>query len=834
MIDAHALCYRAFYAIKGLSNSSGQSTNAVYGFLSTLRKILREYSPHYMAVCFDSSRKTYRQEKYAEYKIQRPAMPDELRSQIPIIKDIVKAYNIPIFEMGGFEADDIIATLAQQASSHGLEIVVVTEDKDMFQLAADNISLLRPYEDKLLNAAQVEERLGFPPLRIVDFIALAGDASDNIPGVKGIGKVTAEKLIRQFGTIENILENIEKIEPQRYGKMIAEQKESALISKSLAVLEKNVPFQLEPDQMRLSKPDTKRLYELFKQLEFRKLAEEIESAEDGGKIIEEIVKVNKRGSEGFLPLLEDTDRFALFITENTVWVSINGIDVYEFEFKEIKLMEKFFADERITKITYDAKEVYKALPQTVFKNVFDVMLAAYLLNPAKANITVKELAWDYLHAGIEGSEPGECVSVISKLYGLLDQQMEQKELSGLFNDIEMPLAAVLAEMEMHGVNIDKDYLKILSDKCEKKISSLTKAIYEKSGGEFNLNSPKQLCTVLFEKLKLPVVKKTKTGFSTDEEVLNKLALQHDVPALILEYRQIAKLKSTYIDALPALIDASTGRVHTQFRQTVTETGRLSSQQPNLQNIPVRTEMGREIRRAFIPSGPDKVLLAADYSQIELRILAHLSGDEELIKAFRSGEDIHTYTAALVFNVDERDVTREMRYSAKRVNFGIVYGMSAFGLAKDIGVSQKEAASFIEKYFSRYPKVKEYMDKQIEQCEKNGYVTTVLNRRRYIPEIKSKNQALRQFAQRQAINAPVQGSAADLMKLAMVDIHREMAEKKLTSRMLITVHDELVFDTIAEELHSLKELVKNRMEKAITLTLPLLVNIKTGKNWLEMN
>ena len=846
LIDGHALCYRCFFAIKVLATSKGQPTNAIYGFIRVIRNILREHQPDYMAVCFDSKEKTLRQEKFAEYKIHRPPMPDDLRSQISVIKDVIQAFNISAFELGGFEADDIIATITKKFANKDMDIVIVTDDKDMYQLAGENVKFFGSKSETILNSEEIKGKLGFDPKHMSDFIGLAGDASDNIPGVKGIGKVNASQLINEFGDLEKVLKHFGKIKnPTAKEKLIIEQQEEALFSKELAILDTSVPVKYGLEQLKVQSPDNNRLFAMFQDLEFRKLAEEFDPKEDGDDVDVCTVQSTK-DAKSLVKKIQDAKEFAFTVDGDeddglfsgpVIFIAVNENDVYAVSRDAIASLKPVFENTKILKVTYDVKERLKSLSKQNIRiegKAFDVMLAGYLLGPSKAFYDLYNLAWNYLRCSIsEGSKAAHEAQVIGRLYPLLADELKDKSLEVLFEDIEMPLAHVLYTVEENGVNLDLALLKKLSKDCAAKIGELTVTLYTMAGEEFNLNSPKQLSHILFEKLKLPVIKKTKTGFSTNESVLTVLAKDHAFPSLILEYRQLAKLKSTYIDALPKLINAQTGRLHARFNQTGTETGRLSSSQPNLQNIPIRTELGRQIRRAIIPSEKDLIMIAADYSQIELRILAHLSGDKNLIRAFKQGEDIHNFTASLIFEVDEKDVTAQMRNSAKRVNFGIIYGMSAFGLASDLKVPQSEAQEFIDRYFTRYPAVKKFMDGEIKKCEKQGYVLTLLNRRRYIPEINAQNGAMKQFAQRQAINTPVQGSAADLMKLAMINIQKEIEERKLNTKMISTVHDELVFETTKGDEAETIDLIRYQMEHAVDLNVPVTVSVKVGKNWLEM-
>ncbi|MBF0478548.1 MAG: DNA polymerase I [Candidatus Omnitrophica bacterium] len=851
LIDGHALCYRSFYAIQELTTSSGQPTNAVFGFVNILRKILKDFKPEYLAICFDSKKKTQRQEKFADYKIQRPPTPEKLLEQIPIIKKVVGAFNIPSFELGGFEADDIIATLVKDAAKQGVESVIISDDKDMFQLVDDVVKVFSPRRDVLFGREEVKEKMGVYPDAIADYIGLAGDSSDNIPGVKGVGKVTAVNLLTEFGSLEKIYESVDQVKSEKLREKLLTQKDQAQLSKELAVLNTQVPFHLDLGQMKIEPPNKTELYEIFKTLEFRKFAEEF-SVEDAvehqpskkiriielagkNEILTLIGKCRDAGVAAVMLSGEDDQADVLFAKQ--LMISAGGEQIFNLSVERFELLAPLLEDAGVVKVTYDIKRFHRLCltqGQRLKGECFDILLASYLLSPAQTVHTMDELVAKYLKISLdEKAKSASMTQAAFDLYLPLKRELEEKTLLKLFNTIEMPLAEVLADMEKEGICIDVDFLHDFSKSCEQKIGELQKKLYTIAGEEFNLNSPKQLSQILFEKLKLPAGKKTKTGLSTDEEVLLKLAKDHEFPALILEYRQIAKLKSTYIDALPKLVNSVTGRVHGEFFQTGTETGRFSSRNPNLQNIPIRTELGREIRKAFIPSDKNRILVAADYSQIELRILAHLSHDEELTRSFKEGLDIHQRTAALMFGVKEDQVTKDMRYSAKRVNFGIVYGMSAYGLARDLNVSFKEAQDFIDRYFVTYPRVKEYMDATIKECEEKGYVVTLLNRRRYIPEINNTNNSIRQFAQRQAINTPVQGSAADLIKMAMVQIFYELNKKKLSSKMILTVHDELVFDTVKSEKEELTKMVTELMENPLKLSVPIVVTVKSGHNWAEM-
>jgi len=845
LIDAHALCYRSFFAVRDLRTSQGQPTNAVFGFVNTLRKILRDCHPDYVVACFDVGKKTHRQERFAAYKIHRPSMPDELISQIPLIKELVLAYNIPVFELEGFEADDVIATIAHRVAGKDVEVVIVSGDKDMVQLVNDSVKIFDYRSEEILDKEKIKEKYGFEPAHIVDFLALAGDATDNIPGVHGIGKVTATDLVIQHGTVENIYKHLTSIKSEKTRQKLEEQKEMAMLSKELAVLDAQVPVDFDLKTVRLMPADEKRLIPFFEKLEFRKFVQELGSNEAPPTCCELTLK-SKKDIEALIAAVLKNKTFGLMvdareqndlIAQDRVALSVRDEEAVLLPTTKLKDLQEIFAAQDILMVCVDMKsclKVFKSQGVSVSNKLFDMMLAGYLLEPAQSGKDMPALCWKYLKVTMpQQGVLGLTTSLLLRLYKILDSELRAKALDKLFYEVEMPLAQVLFRMEEEGVALDIAFLKELSVQANKQIDAMTQKLYALAGEEFNLNSPKQLSHILFEKLKLPVIKKTKTGFSTDEDVLHRLASKHELPQEILNYRQLAKLTSTYIDALPKMVDATTHRIHAVFDQAGTETGRLSSRNPNLQNIPIRTDLGKQIRKAFIARGKNFVLISADYSQIELRILAHLSQDKNLMESFARGADVHTITAASIFNVKEDDITPDMRVVAKRINFGIVYGMSAFGLSKDLGVTQKEAQDFIDKYFLQYPGVPHFMQEQIQKAEKDGFVTTLLNRRRYIPEIHSENMALRQFAQRQAINTPVQGTAADLIKVGMIHVQQKLDAKGFQSKMTITVHDELVFDAVKKEQDDLVLLIRQEMEEPLSLTVPIRVSIKTGHNWLEM-
>jgi DNA polymerase-1 len=849
LIDGNSFCYRAFYAIKGLATSKGQPTNAVYGFVTMLKKILQKEKPQYLAVAFDLKAPTFRHEKFKDYKIQRRPMPDGLISQMPIIKEVLKAYQIAIFEKEGYEADDLLATIAKKAEEAGFEVCIVSQDKDILQLVNENIKVYSPGDHEMLyDRDKVKARFGIVPEQVVELMSLMGDSSDNIPGIPGIGEKTAVELLKEFGSLKEILAHPEKIKSLARRKLVEDNQKLAILSLELAQVEQDVPLDIAWEALKVKAANQDSLWRIFRELEFKTflkdLAPEAPTNDARSKIEElsadKIAEWRKNESElNFLVDLETQPLCASFLA--------NGEK--KFYSPQAKQTKEIFAEPRIKKVSSDLKTQLVWLKNNGIDLkglAFDCAIAAYLINPELSAQDLPSLAWEYLQQRLQPlPEKGEVLDekreeqllpflqVIAKLRPLLEKEIIARKQEELFFQVEMPLLEVLAEMELNGVCLDTDFLAEMSKKMDEDLRRMMKNIFEIAGEEFNLNSPKQLSAILFDKLNLPKIKRTKTGASTDVEVLEKLSLQHALPAEILKYREISKLKSTYVDALPKMINPKTQRLHTSFNQTATATGRLSSSNPNLQNIPIKGLLGRQIRKAFIPGEKDCLLLCADYSQIELRILAHISQDESLTRAFHDERDIHIHTASLIFEVEEKKVSPQMRETAKRVNFGIIYGMSAYGLSKDMKIPLEKAEEFITAYFARYPKVKTYMQEQIELAGEKGYVTTLLNRRRYIPEIKSANQMLRQFAERTAINTPIQGSASDLIKLAMLEIQRQLKEAGLKTKMILQVHDELVFEVCKPELEKIKHLVKEKMENVMKLRVPIKVDTKVGKNWLEM-
>ncbi|MCK4249626.1 MAG: DNA polymerase I, partial [Candidatus Omnitrophica bacterium] len=863
LIDGNFLCYRAYYAISSLTNSRGKPTNAVYGFITTLNKLIKEKKPDLLAVCFDSKGLTFRHKEYAEYKAHRKPMPEDLVSQLPLIKEAVGAYSICSFEKTGFEADDIIATLAVQGDKRGMEVYIVTADKDALQLVNDNIKVYNPYkQDLVYDIEQVRQRYGSGPEAVVEIMSLSGDSADNVPGVPGIGDKTAANLIKEYKTLDLLLSHVDEIKGKT-GQKLKEYADQARLSHKLVTLKKDVPLEIDWEKLKAAEPDQDRLIELFKELELKSLLKDVARAEGKDKeykLIQTaddlqalINNLKKQKTIAFNLQTVDSDPMQTALAGISFCWQKDEACYLPLTEEILEQLRPIFEDEGIAKIGQDIKFQVIVLADHGLKlsgQCFDTMIASYLLNPAKGKHNLEDIAVDYLgykitsytdlagrgkkQLNIENipledlsSYSSEYSETVFRLKQIQEEKLLQQDLGRLYYDIEMPVCFVLSAMEQEGVAVDLEYLKVLSAQLQTGLEKLTSDIYKEAGEEFNINSPKQLRSILFDKLKLPVVKKTKTGASTNVEVLQRLADKHALPALILKYRGLAKLKTGYVDALPLLVNPRTGRIHTSYNQTITATGRLSSSEPNLQNIPVRTEEGRKIRQVFIPRAKDRLLLSADYSQIELRVLAHVCQDEALIEAFKQDEDVHSYTASLVFNVDLDKVTPQMRMTAKTVNFGIVYGMSPYGLSKDLDIDITRAKDFIDTYFQRYPGVKEYMDAQVAKAGQDGFVTTLMSRRRYIEGIKSPDNFARQFAERTAINTPIQGSAADIIKKAMIDIQQEIKQKDMRSVMIMQVHDELVFDMPKAEEQALRELVKEQMEGVIDLKVPLKVDITVG-------
>ncbi len=912
IIDAMALLYKAYFAFinRPLVTSKGEPTSAVYGFLTQLLKILEEHKPDYIAVAFDSKEKTFRHEKYELYKSSREAMPEDMVPQLARVKQIIETLNMPIYILPKYEADDIIGTAVKKAEKKGLESFVITPDKDYNQLVTDKVKIIRPGkttdEIVIYDVNKVKEEFGFEPLQMIDYLALIGDKSDDIPGVAGIGPKTAIPLIQKYGSVENIYKHIEEIEKPGTKKKLIENKENAILSKDLATIHCEVPLKFDFEEAKYTKPDFEKLRGIFIELEFKNLYSRLLNVYGNGKDeIEDEHESNNletydKGKANYKlivnvkeakTLAENLSKQELFVFDTET----NGLDHFtllmagasfatkagegyfialnppkqsnELFTKEItdrldledfiKIFKPIFENKKIKKVCQNGKfdiAVLRSQGINVENFYFDTMLASYIIDPDQKH-GMDELSQKYLNykpiplsdlIGVKkdpskifdvevnslSSYAAEDADITFRLYEILNKELEKNKLNKLAFDVEFPLAPVLEDMEREGVNLDKKALNSFSKDLQILLDNYTQNIYRAADAEFNINSPQQLQKIIFDKLGLKTGKKTKTGFSTDVRSLEALRGEHEIIELIIDYRQASKLKSTYADALPNIINPKTGRVHTSFNQTAASTGRLSSNDPNLQNIPIRTEMGREIRKAFVPRNKDFVLISADYSQIELRILASICGDEGLTKAFNNGEDIHRSTAALVFMVDPEDVTPDMRRKAKEVNFGILYGIGPFGLKTRLGVTQTHAKEIIETYFNTFKRVKNYMDDSVMKAREKGFAETLLGRRRFLRNINSNNRVVRQFEERVAINMPIQGTAADMIKLAMIKIHKELVKRKTRTKMVLQVHDELLFDAHKDEVEDLKPMIKELMENALPMKVPILVETGVGDNWLD--
>ena len=854
LLDGNSLAHRAFHAIPALSTREGLPTNAVYGFTGMLLKLLKEIAPDSVVAAFDKGRLTFRHAVAASYKAHRPATPEDLRPQFPLIKEVLQAFRIPVLENEGFEADDIIGTLVTQAEKAGYFCFIVTGDLDTLQLVSPQTTVLTtrkgiseivPYDEKA-----VVERYGVTPQQLPDLKGLTGDASDNIPGVPGIGPKTAAALLRKYGSLEEIFNHLPELPANTRSKLLP-YKDQALLSKQLATIQRAVPLATDITAFTWPGPDMDKVYRVFQRLEFRSLLKKLPEIrgqrtqkETPGAALPAATEIafDPAAPEALLEKLAERSVAALALRGNaqgslacalcpdpeTVFTAAGNASV-------AALLKVLLAFPELRLTVHDAKQVLHLLQPLGLgpeKVSFDTMIAAYLLNPAVPN-TLDAVAFEHLGTVLPAqSGPPEQALAVFLLTPTLAAKLRLEGQDYLFREVELPLAAVLQAMEAAGIAVDRQELEKIAAELADQIREVTGEIFKLAGEEFNLNSPKQLGRILFEKLGLKPVRKTKTGYATDAAVLEKLS-EHKIVARILQYRQLAKFKNTYADALLQLINPRTGRLHTTFYQTVTATGRLASAEPNLQNIPVRDPLGRRIRRAFVAGLPGSLLLSADYSQIELRILAHLAGDELLTAAFNQGEDIHTRTAAEVFGLAPEAVTPELRARAKVVNFGIIYGMSDYGLAQELKIEPGEAHRYIERYFARYVGVKRFIEKTIRQARETGFVTTVLGRRRYIPEILSPNRIQRQLGERLAVNTTIQGSAADLIKKAMVDIHRELTRGGYSARMVLQVHDELLFEVPAGELPTVAPLIKVKMEQALPFAVPITVTLKAGPNWHDL-
>ncbi len=874
LIDGNSYVYRAFYAIRGLTNSKGFPTNAIYGFTNMLLKIIREKKPDGIVVSFDSPSPTERHRIFEAYKAHRPETPNELVQQLPHIRKIVDAFNIKIFEVPGYEADDLLGTIADRASKKGADIFIVTADKDMLQLVGDGIRIYDPMKDRVLDEEYVKEKFGVGPERVTEFMALTGDAVDNIPGIKGVGEKTAKELLGEVVSLDELLNKPEKIKKEKLRKLVTENADMVRLSKKLATIDTSVPIDADMKDFALKEPDWLALFSLFREFEFGSLMKLIPSGISIERNYDTVLSIEKlkeiaasiKGEFAFdieatgrNPMIDSLVGLALCKEKGRAFyipvshsylgapVQINKRDI-------IEELLPVFEDRETAKVGHNLKYDITMLRQdgvSVRGVLFDTMIAAYLINPNKPNHSLEEVALEYLSyrkktfpevLGKRGSftavpieeatrYASEDAALSIELKEILFEKLKNEGLDSIYFNMEMSLIHVLADIEEAGMKIDAGKLDAISKELYRELDGIQRRIYFLSGEEFNINSPKQLSRVLFHSLGLQPGKKTKTGFSTEVSVLEELAASHELPREILNYRSLNKLKTTYVDVLPGLINPRTGRLHTSFNQTVTATGRLSSSEPNLQNIPIRGEWGGRIREAFIAE-EGNLLLSADYSQVELRILAHLSQDEGLINAFQEGLDVHTRTASELFSASMDRVTSDMRRTAKTVNFGVIYGISPFGLSETLNISRDEAKKYIEQYFDRHAGVKKYIERVLDEAKEKGYVTTLFGRRRPIPELMSQNSNTRAQGERLAINSPIQGTAADTIKVAMINIWKRFREKNLKARMILQVHDELLFELPASELDMVRGIVKKEMEGAVELLVPVKVDIGYGRNWAE--
>lgn len=870
LIDGNSIIYRAFFALPLLNNDKGVYTNGVFGFTTMLMRILEEEKPTHVLVAFDAGKTTFRHETYTEYKGGRDKTPSELSEQFPVLKDLLNAFHIKHYELPNYEADDIIGTFVSESEKDHDEVTVISGDKDMLQLVSPTttVSLTKKgiSEVKKYNPETMFDEMEVNPDQIIDLKALMGDKSDNIPGVPGVGEKTAIKLLKEYTTLENVYEHLDDIKGKKLKENLENHKDDAFMSKGLVTIKRDTPVDIQMNDIVYDGYDEQKLGDAFKELGFasllNKLGDEYVEEDTSSEmkdvdftIVSEVTSDMFTGEEAILIELLD---------ENYHKEPIQGIGIANEQYRyfiptEVALQSDQFKqwaeDETKKKVVFDAK---KALVSLLNQGIqlkgieFDLMLSAYILNPAENHIDIPVIAhrMNYLDVQTEEAVYGKGAkkkvpelevlaehvvrktSLLYELKPVISKSLAENNQEALLKELELPLALILGQMEHTGIKVDTDTLKEMDKELTERLDTIEKEIHELAGEEFNVNSPKQLGPILFEKLGLRVIKKTKTGYSTAADVLEQLEKDHEIIPKILLYRQLKKLQSTYTEGLLKVVDKDTHKIHTRFNQALTQTGRLSSTEPNLQNIPIRLEEGRKIRKAFVPSEKDWLMFAADYSQIELRVLAHIAKDEKLIQAFKDDLDIHTQTAASVFHVELDEVTPDMRRQAKAVNFGIVYGISDYGLSQSLGTTRKEAKAFIDKYFEIYPGVKAYMDDIVQEAKHQGYVTTIMHRRRYLPEITSRNFNMRSFAERTAMNTPIQGSAADIIKKAMIDLQTALEEKGLTSRVLIQVHDELILEAPESELATLKELVPQVMENTVDLIVPLKVDYEFGKSWFD--
>lgn len=877
LIDGNSIVNRAFYGVPLLTNGEGRYTNGVYGFLNILFKLLDEEQPDYLAVAFDLHAPTFRHRTFDGYKGTRKGMPEELREQMPLLKEVLQAMHIPIFEQEGFEADDILGTLSALAEKNGIVPVVVSGDRDLLQLAGETLKVRIPKtkggrtETEDYYAADVQAKYGVTPAEFIDMKALMGDASDNIPGVPGIGEKTAAKIITQYHDIETAIAHAAEIKPKKASENLAAYQEQARLSKFLATIVRDMPLEWDKESLKISDMFNQTAYELVKRLEFKSMFSRFEGSASAPKQAEqtyrfvadregakEVLAALKKGEVGYAFVYENEEGQGLALYQEQlggVWIEASMAFLMQ---ELLEIFQPFFADSAYRKIGHDVKKDIRFLRSygyDGFTAEFDTAIGAYILNATGSSYEYDDIAATFLNETYPSQEEvfgkGRTKKAFAALpeaertaYGarqaeiffrarkVMEERLAENEQKSLFYDMEMPLIYVLADMEKYGIKVDKAALLAYQKRLGESLDGMEEEIYALAGEKFNINSPKQLGVILFERLGLKGGKKTKTGYSTAADVLEKLRTAHPVVERILHYRQLAKLKSTYADGLLAVMDAETEKIYSTFNQTITATGRISSTEPNLQNIPVRLELGRELRKIFIPESAEFCFLDADYSQIELRVLAHISGDESLIAAFKSNQDIHRMTASQVFHVPFDEVTPLQRSNAKAVNFGIIYGKGAFSLGQDLGISRKEAEEYINAYFARYPKIKTFMEDTIKNGAKNGYVSTLWNRRRNMPELQSSNFMQRAAGERAAMNMPIQGTAADIIKLAMIKVHRALQEGGYRSRLILQVHDELLIEAYKEEKDAVAKILKENMEHAADLLVPLDVDVHEGASWFE--
>ena len=874
IIDGNSIINRAFYALPDMSNSDGLKTNAIFGFVRMMFKIIEDYQPTHMSVAFDKKAPTFRHKQYADYKAGRKKMPDELGQQLEPLKELLDKFNINRLELAGYEADDIIGTVAKLGEENNFKVYIVTGDKDAIQLASHKTTTLITKkgvgEVEEYNYDSVVERYEMTPTQFIDLKGLMGDKSDNIPGVPGIGEKTGIKLLKQYSTIENLIEHTDELKGS-IKKKIEENKELALMSKELATIITNVPLDIKLEDLEYGDYNKDDVIEKFKEFGFTSLISKLLEMDGGETSIKEEVNLKVQhldNVEDFIEKAKENKKVIIDVIGRegnildkkviNVFLSLDGEEIYYINEDELSKIESLLSDSEIKKHGYDLKEDYILLkPYEIELNAmdFDITIAEYLIDSkSSTSYECSAIAMKYLTRKIKSKEDllgkgakakkfdeidfdelsaytADIINTIACVYPKMEEKLKETEMDGLFYHVEMPLVEVLGSMEYIGMKVDKDQLNELKEKFTTIINELENEIFELAGEPFNINSPKQLGVILFEKLGLPVIKKTKTGYSTNAEVLEKLRDKHEIIDKITDYRQIVKLNSTYVEGLLKIINPKTGRIHSSFNQTITTTGRISSTEPNMQNIPVKTEMGRDIRKVFVADNNCK-LVDADYSQVELRVLAHMSGDENMIDAFKHGEDIHSKTASQIFDVDIKDVTSKQRIEAKAINFGIIYGKTDFGLSQDLNIPVATAKAYIDSYFNKYPKIKEFMDEAVESATETGYATTILNRRRYIPEIKASNFIVRNQGKRFAMNAPIQGSAADIIKVAMVNVYNKLKENNMKSKLILQVHDELIVEAVDEELEMAEKIVREEMENAQSMDVKLDVDLNTGDSWYE--